>query len=73
MMLKSTSWSSKPKGGFIPFAIDLHDNMYAFKISDLKILKSTAPIYFYDCQDDTFGNVMDGLTKWLQDLSQIPK
>jgi hypothetical protein len=70
---KNTLSASVLKGEYMPFAEDWFGDMFAFKISDLKTLKPTSPIYFYTYDYDTITKISDGFTIWLEEFNKIPK
>ena len=68
---KKNEWTSNISTDLIPFASDCMGNIFAFLASDLKTIKETAAIYFYDHDFDKIEKISESFTDWIDKFNQL--
>lgn len=68
---KKSEWTSQLQTDIIPFASDCMGNIFGFLTADLKVLRETADIYFFDHDFDTVDKISDSFTDWMDKFNSI--
>lgn len=68
---KKNEWTSQLQTDIIPFASDCMGNIFGFLTADLKVVRQTADIYFFDHDFDTVDKISDSFTDWMSRFNAI--